>query len=309
MAASAPFAPFADRLSRFLFERAAVHGALVSVDDACREILGQHPYPPALRRALAELIAASTLLASTLKFKGTLAVQLQGSGPVRLLVVECDAKLNLRATAQWRDEAERLPADAPLSVLAGDSAHSRLAITLDPKDGGPLSQGIVALEASSIATLIDHYLATSEQIDSRMVLAADGMRVRGLLVQRLPSAGPDDDITWQRAVGQVAQLEPSALLRAGTAEELLAARFRDDDVRVFAPRAVRFRCNCSHERVANALRMLGRNEIEGILAEQGMVGVTCEFCNRGYHFVAADARALFARPDAGGDGPPDALRH
>jgi len=301
-------APFADTLSRFLFERAAVHGALVSVDDACREILGQHPYPPALRRALAELLAASALLASTLKFRGTLAVQMQGAGPVRLLVVECDAKLNLRAMAQWRDDAERLPADAPLSVLAGDPAGSRLAITLDPKDGGPLSQGIVALEASSIATLIDHYLATSEQIDSRMVLAADGARVRGMLVQRLPSAGPDDDVTWQRAVGRMAQLGPSALLEAAAPEALLAAHFREDDIRVFAPRSLRFRCNCSHERVADALRMLGRNEIESILAEQGMVGVTCEFCNRGYQFVAADARALFARPDRGSDGP-DAVRH
>jgi molecular chaperone Hsp33 len=304
-----PTQPFADTLSRFLFERAAVHGALVSVDDACRAILGQHPYPPALRGALAELVAASALLASTLKFKGTLAVQMQGSGPVRLLVVECDAKLNLRATAQWRDGAERLPADAPLSVLAGDPGRSRLAITLDPKDGGPVSQGIVALEASSIAALIDHYLATSEQIDSRMLLAADGARVRGLLIQRLPSAGPDDDIAWRRAVDGLAQLEPAALLQADAAEELLAARFPDDDLRVFAPRAVRFRCNCSHERVANALRMLGRNEIESILAEQGMVGVTCEFCNRGYQFVAADARALFAPPAAGADGAPTAVRH
>ena len=112
---------FADNVTRFLFERAAVRGALVSLDDACREILDQHPYPPALRRVLAELLAAAALLASTLSFKGTLIVQLQGKGPVGLLVVECTADLGLRATAQWRDAAA-LPADAPLFALAGDPA-------------------------------------------------------------------------------------------------------------------------------------------------------------------------------------------
>ena len=302
-------APFADSLSRFLFEHAAVHGALVSLDDACREILGQHPYPPALRRVLAELLAASALLASTLKFKGTLIVQMQGAGPVRLLVVECDAGLNLRATAQWRDDTDALPADTPLSVLAGDPARSRLAITLDPRDGSPLSQSIVALEASSIATLIEHYLRTSEQIDSRMVLAVDGTRVRGILLQRLPSAGPDDEAAWQRALKRVEQLSGDDLLAAPAVEALLAARFHDDDVRVFAPRAARFRCECSDERVANALRMLGRSEVESILAEQGMVGVTCEFCNRSYRFAEADALALFTRHEPHIDAPPDAIRH
>lgn len=304
-----PSPAFADALSRFLFERAAVRGALVSLDDTCREILGQHPYPPALRRALAELLAAAALLASALRFKGALIVQMQGVGPVRLLVVECDAGLGLRATAQWRDDAEALAADTPLSVLAGDPARSRLAITLDFKDGSPLSQGIVALEASSIAKLIEHYLTTSEQIDSRMVLATDGARVRGILLQRLPGAGPDDEAAWQRAVRQVELLDGTDLLGASGAEALLGARFDEDDVRVFAPRPARFRCDCSDERVANALRMLGRGEVESILAEQGMVGVTCEFCNRSYRFVPADALALFAREEPRIDTPPDNVRH
>ncbi|MEP7184121.1 MAG: Hsp33 family molecular chaperone HslO [Betaproteobacteria bacterium] len=292
-------ASFADTLSRFVFERAAVRGALVSLDDACREILGCHPYPPALARALAELLAAATLLASTLKFKGALILQLQGAGPVRLLVVECDAGLDLRATAQWSGEAETLPADAPLAALAGDPAKSRLAITLDPKDGGPIYQGIVALEAASIATLIEHYLTTSEQIDSRMVLATADGRVRGLLLQRLPGATADDDAMWERATAATEALAAADLFAAGDAASLLRGRFPDDDLRLFAPRRARFHCGCSDDRVAGALRMLGRTEIESILAEQGLVAVTCEFCNRHYTFVADEARALFdARPDA-----------
>jgi len=293
---------FADTVTRFLFERAAVRGALVSLDDACQEILGQHPYPPALRRALAELLAASALLASTLHFKGTLIVQLQGMGPVRLLVVECTADLGLRATAQWRDAAAFLPEDAPLRELAGDPETSRLAIMLDPKDGGPVYQGIVALEAASIAALIEHYLSTSEQIDSRLTLATDGQRARGMLLQRMPSAGPDDDATWRDAASGVA-IDTTDLLGASSVEALLAARFPNDDIRVRKPRPARFHCDCSSDRVGNALRILGRPEIESILAEQGTIGVTCEFCNRGYRFDAADALALFTTGSAAGEAP------
>ncbi len=248
------------------------------------------------------MLAAAALLASTLKFKGALVVQLQGDGPVRLLVVECDANLELRATAQWNADAERLPADAPLSALAGDPAASRLAITLDPKDGGPIYQGIVALDASSIATLIEHYLTTSEQIDSRMVLAASGTRVRGMLLQRLPDAGVEDEQIWRQAAGASGRAaDPGRCSRLPESTRSCSACFSDDDVRLFAPRAPAFACSCSAERVANTLRMLGRAEVESILAEQGLIGVTCEFCNRRYTFVADDARALFA---AGGAATP-----
>jgi molecular chaperone Hsp33 len=302
-------APFADALSRFVFERAAVRGELVSLDETCRQILGCHPYPPALARALSELLAASALLASTLKFKGALVVQLQGSGPVRLLVVECDANLDLRATAEWSGDADALPADAPLALLAGDIAKSRLAITLDPKDGGPIYQGIVALEATSVATLIEHYLSTSEQIDSRMLLASENGRVRGLLLQRLPGATSADDATWKRATTDFERIGTDELLATGSAKSLLAGHFPDDDLRLFPSRVARFHCNCSLERVASVLRMLGRTEVESILADQGLVGVTCEFCNRAYTFVADEARALFERRDTAADAPPESLKH
>jgi molecular chaperone Hsp33 len=307
-----PTSPLADALARFVFEHSAVRGALVSLDGACREILDCHPYPPALKRVLSELLAAAALLASTLKFKGSLIVQLQGDGPVRLLVVECDATLSLRATAQWQDAAATLPEATTLAELAGGTGHGRLAITLDPKDGGPLYQGIVALEANSIAKLVEHYLTTSEQIDSRMAIATDGARVRGLLLQRLPGATSADDLMWARAAAVVETLPSAALLARSSASGLLQAHFPRDDVRVFAPRDARFACSCSEERVANALRTIGRAEIESILAEQGLVGVTCEFCNRQYTFVAEDARALFAADRGGTTRPgaaPDPVRH
>lgn len=287
-----------DALARFVFEHSAVRGALVSLDDACRDILRCHAYPPALARVLAELLAATALLASTLKFKGALAVQLQGDGPVRLLVVECTADLTLRATAQWNRTAETLPPDASLAALAGGPAHARLAISLDPKDGTPIHQGIVALEATSIALLIEHYLTKSEQIDSALVLATAGGRARGLLLQRLPGAGADDDATWTRVAAIARCTPPAGLFVAGGADAVLQGRFPDDDLRLFGSRPARFACSCSEERVANALRMIGRVEVESILDEQGQVGVTCEFCNRSYAFAAEDARALFDAPAA-----------
>jgi molecular chaperone Hsp33 len=283
----------ADALARFVFEGAAVRGALVSVDAAGREILACHAYPAPVSRVLAELLAAAALLASTLKFRGSLIIQLQGVGPVRMLVVECDATLALRATAQWTDDAAALDPRASLATLAGDPANARLTITLDPRDGGPLYQGIVGLEAASVATLIEHYLTSSEQIESRLRLAVGGGVARGLLLQRMPSAGPVDDAAWSRGAQAVARLDDDELLASADAATLLSGPLRELDVRLFDPRPVRFACSCSRERIAGALRMLGRTEVESILAEQGLIGATCEFCNRRYTFVAADARALF----------------
>jgi molecular chaperone Hsp33 len=290
--------PARDAITRFVFELAPVRGAWVTLDATSRAILDCHPYPPALRRVLAELLAASTLLASTLKLEGSLIVQLQGSGPVKLLVVECNDALELRATAQW--DAHRTAAfgqHATLAELAGGATQGRLVITLDSKGNGTLYQGIVALETTSIASLFEHYLATSEQLASRLVLATDAGRAAGLLLQRLPGAGtagesaPDD--TWTRADGRMSQLDPVMLLGPGSAQSLLAQAFPHDDVRMFERKPVAFRCSCSRERVERALRIAGLAEIESILAERGDVEVTCEFCNCSYVFAPVEARAVF----------------
>jgi molecular chaperone Hsp33 len=283
--------PVADSLTRFVFERAALRGAVVGLDAAYRECVGHHDYPPRLARLIGETMAAVCLLANSLKFNGSLMLQLQGSGSLRLLVVECDAALSLRATAQWNGEiGER----ATLGELAGDPSTSRMVLTLDPKDGGPLYQGIVALEGGSVASLFEHYLEVSEQIASRLWLDATAESVRGLLLQRMPGSAAADAATWARAVSAVDDAaEPFA---SSDAHALLEALFRDDDVRAFRPRTPRFGCSCTRERVAGALKMLGRAEVESILAELGSVGVNCEFCNRRYDFDADEARALFAAP-------------
>jgi molecular chaperone Hsp33 len=284
---------FEDNLTRFVFERAAVRGAIVSLDAAYRDILACHPYPAALQRVLGETLAAVCLLANSLKFDGSLILQFHGSATLRLLVVECSAALELRATAQWEGEVGD---DARLADLAGGGRGSRMVLTLDPKDGSPLYQGVVTLEGDSTAALFEHYLATSEQIESRLWLRADSTRVRGLLLQRMPGSDQADSETWRRAAHAFDGADP--LLVATDAHEALAALFPADDVRAFRPRGPRFHCSCTRERVAAALRLLGSAEVESILAERGSVAVDCEFCNRRYPFEADEARALFAAPDA-----------
>jgi molecular chaperone Hsp33 len=278
-----------DTLTPFVFESAAVRGAYVSLPATVRQVLACHPYPPAVARVLGELLGACALLASTIKFEGSLIAQLSGDGPVRLLVVECSHTLGMRAMAQWDDaRTAALGADASLSDLAGGAEHGRFVLTIDPKGAGSMYQGIVALESRSVAGLIEHYLATSEQLQSRIVLDPGGA---GFIVQRLPGSGEGDDATWQRVIATVGARDADDLLHADGAHQAIAAAFPEDDVRAFKARAVTFACSCSRERVARALRIAGAAEVESILVERGSVEVTCEFCNRRYTFTPAEARA------------------
>ena len=244
---------------------------------------------------LAELLAAAALLASTLKFNGSLIMQLQGDGPVRLLVVECTEALDLRATAQWDEHRTvalgdqalaRRPRRRPRAGAARDDARSQGCRHSSTRASS-------TLESGSVATLIEHYLATSEQLASRLALAVDGAAVAGLIVQRLPGATDADDATWHRVRARFGDASTPTLV-TGSAEERLQAWFPHDDLRLFAARPARSRCSCSPERVAKALCIAGAAEVESILDERGEVEVTCEFCNRRYTFAPEAARALFA---------------
>jgi len=287
-----------DALTPFVFEHTAIRGGVVALADTSRAILAAHDYPPAIARALAELLAAAALLAATLKLDGSLIVQLRGDGPLSLLVVECDGTLGLRATAQWSaDLVAALGPDADLVALAGGASQARLAITLDPRGAGTLYQGIVALQGTSIAASIEHYLATSEQLASRLLLRFDDGAAHGLLVQRLPGSSAADDETWTAVGGRMSAAGAADALGHGDAPDVLRRLFPTHDVRVFRSRPARFACRCSRERAENALRIAGLGEVEAALAADGRVEVTCEYCGRRYRFEPAAARALF-------DGPP-----
>ena len=277
-----------DGLRRFLFEFAPIRGEIVRLDSTWRSVIERHDYPPVLRDLMGELCAAAVLLAATLKLKGSMVLQIHGKGAVKLLVVECSGDLELRATAKWDGEL----AQGTLQDLVGDDG--RFVITLDPKDGNQAYQGIVALEGESIAEILQNYMTRSEQLETRLWLAADGKSATGMLLQKLPEQGESaDDDAWGRATQIADTLKPEELLNI-SAGELVHLLYHEEDIRLFDAQDVVFRCTCSRENVGRMLRMLGREEVDSILAERGDIEVHCEFCNQRYVFDRVDADAVFA---------------
>jgi molecular chaperone Hsp33 len=279
--------PIHDNLQRFIFENAPIRGEIVHLDATWQAVLERRQYPPRVREVLGELMAAAVLLTSTLKFDGRLIMQIQGKGPVNLLVVECTSDRTMRAIAQWQGE---IP-DAPLAALVGDG---RLAVTIDPLKGKERYQAIVALEGLTVAEAFENYFARSEQLATRLWLASDPQQAAGMLLQRLPEAEQsDDDDAWMRAVHLGSTITREELL-ALPVREIVHRLYHEEDIRLFARMPVSFRCSCSRERVEAVLRMLGRDEIHSILDEQGSVRVDCEFCGNCYEFDRIDAEQLFA---------------
>jgi molecular chaperone Hsp33 len=275
-----------DCLQRFVFDGAPVRGEIVHLDATWRTVLERHEYPLPLRDVLGELMAAAALLSSTIKFTGSLILQVQGSGPVKLLVVECTSDQTMRATAKW---------DGPLQGgdFRGLVGSGRFVITIAPEDAKQTYQGIVSLEGGDVAGALEHYMATSEQLETRLWLAADGEHAAGMLLQRLPGSGESDAETWNRAI-QLTQTVSSHELLELPAREVIHRLYHQEDIRLFEARVMSFRCSCSRERVVNMLRLLGRDEVMSILQERGSLEVNCEFCNRHYCFDPVDAEQIFA---------------
>ncbi len=274
-----------DQLQRFLFEDTPVRGEFVRLAATWQAVLEHHHYPPPLRTLLGELMAAGALLAATLKFDGLLSLQLQGNGPVKLIVVECTREHTMRATAKWQGGI----ADGGLRDLLGEG---RFVVNLMPGSGQPGYQGVVGLEGDTVAAALEHYMATSEQIPTRLWLASDEQHAAGLLLQKLPEQAGRDGDAWPRAGHLAATVTAQELLQLD-ARRLLHRLFHEEDLRVFDAKPVSFRCSCTRERVIDMLRMLGRDEVRAVIAERGEVEVHCEFCNRRYAFDAVDSGQIF----------------
>ncbi len=274
-----------DSLQRFLFEHAPIRGEIVHLDATWQAVLERREYPARVRDILGELMAASALLTSTIKFDGRLIMQLQGKGPINLLVVECTSDRTMRAVAQWKGE---IP-DAPLSELVGDG---RLIVTIDTDNAKDRYQAVVNVEGLTVAAAFENYFTRSEQLDTRLWLASDTHQAAGMLLQRMPDSLLTDDDAWQRAVHLGSTITRQELL-ALPVQEIIHRLYHEEDIRLFARMPVSFRCSCSRERVERVLRMLGHEEIRSILTEQGSVHVDCEFCGNGYTFDQIDAEQIF----------------
>jgi molecular chaperone Hsp33 len=285
-----------DCLHRFLF---------VHLDASWRALLEHRDYPPAIRDTLGEAVAASVLLAATLKFDGTLSLQLQGQGPMHLMLAQCSSELGVRAVARYREAHE----GRDLAALSGEG---KLTVTLENDDLSQRYQGVVPLSGERLADCLREYFEASEQLPTRLWLHATEKGASGLLLQRL-----SDDSVQARTRGSAVELpEPDEIedawrrvqflgdtlrgeeLQGLSDREILRRLFHEDDVRLFESTPVFFRCRCSRERVIGMLRGLGADEIRSLLAERGEVEVRCDFCNRAYRFDPVDVEQLFAAAPA-----------
>ena len=309
-------------LHKFIFDGLPVRGMLVRLDDAWCEILKRREaaggYPPEVLQLLGEMTAAAALMQSNIKFNGALVLQIFGDGPVKLAVAEVQPDLSLRATATLTPAgAGGVQAGASLSEMVNLNNLGRCAITLDPKDrlpGQQPYQGVVPLfgdqheKLEKLSEVLEHYMLQSEQLDTKLVLAANGEVAAGLLIQRLPVKGQgnlegqidfsanEDEIGLNEHYNRIALL--ASTLKAEElltldADTILRRLFWEEQITRFEPDTPSFACSCSRERVGNMLRGLGVAEIDSILAERGDVNVGCEFCGAQYDFDPVDAAQLF----------------
>lgn len=280
-----------DVLLRFLLGRSGVRGVMVSLDEAWAQVCARESYPEALRHMLGETLAAAALFTGHVKVEGRLSIQLKGQGALRTLFAECTHQGTVRGIALWN---EPLPEPLDLSHLGEGSL---LAITIEkpahPGGEAPRYQGLVGLEGSALAGAFEAYFSQSEQLPTRMILAANGGRARGLMLQVLPGADADDD-AWPRAQALFETLGSAELL--DTDPELLLYRlFHDEAPTLLSRRDLAFGCTCSRERVGGMLLALGHDEaVAAIDPELDAVGVQCEFCGQRYRFDAVDLELLFA---------------
>jgi len=316
-------------LHKFIFEGLPVRGMLVRLTDAWTELLERREsaggYPGPVRDLLGEMAAAGVLMQANIKFDGALVLQVHGDGPVRLAVCEVQPDLALRATATVAGEVPAVDPGQGLEALVNVGGRGRCAITLDPKErlpGQQPYQGAVQRHGDrreplqQLSQVLEHYMLQSEQLDTKLVLAADGRAAAGLLIQRLPVEGEgnlggarnEDDIGLSEGYNRIAMLAATLTreeLLTLSPERLLHRLFWEEDVRRFEPlrgeRAPRFACRCSRGRVAGMLQSLGREEIDGLIAERGAAEVGCEFCGAQYRFDAVDVGEVFTAPR---DQPP-----
>ena len=316
-------------LHKFIFDGLPVRGQLVRLTDAWQEVLRRRAantqtgaYPPPVAELLGEMVAASMLMQGNIKFDGALVMQIFGDGPVKVAVAEVQTDLRLRATASVVGQVD---AGARLPDMVNRQGKGRCAITLDPsarRVGMQPYQGVVPLcdehgrNLQTVAEMIEHYMRQSEQLDTTLILAADEQVACGLLIQRLPVQGEsnlsqssvarEDDFSGQGGEGVEDDYARIALLARSLkreelleldADTILRRLYWEENVLRFPAQAgaqgPRFACSCSRERVAAMLRGLGQEEADSIIAEQGRIEVSCDFCGQQECFDAVDAARLF----------------
>ncbi|MGY6027500.1 Hsp33 family molecular chaperone HslO [Phytobacter sp. AG2a] len=272
-----------DQLHRYLFENYAVRGELVTVSETWKQMLENHNYPLPVKTILGELLVATSLLTATLKFAGDITVQLQGDGPMSLAVINGNNRQQMRGVARVQGE---IPEGADLKTLVG---NGYLVITITPEEGERY-QGVVGLEGDTLAACLEDYFLRSEQLPTRLFIrtgeVAGTPAAGGMLLQVLP-AQETQAADFEHLSILTETIKADELLTLA-AEDVLHRLYHEEEVRLYDPQDVEFKCTCSRERCADALRTLPDNEVDSIIAEEGEIDMNCDYCGSHYLFNAMD---------------------
>ena len=273
--------PQHDQLHRYLFENFAVRGELVTVSETLQQILENHDYPQPVKNVLAELLVATSLLTATLKFDGDITVQLQGDGPMNLAVINGNNNQQMRGVARVQGE---IPENADLKTLVG---NGYVVITITPSEGERY-QGVVGLDGYTLAASLEDYCMRSEHLPTLQKISTgdvDGKPAAGgMLLQVMPAQNAQqDDFDHLATLTETIKTEELLTLPAN---EVLWRLYHEEEVTVYDPQDVEFKCTCSRERCADALKTLPDEEVDSILAEDGEIDMHCDYCGNHYLFNA-----------------------
>ncbi len=286
-----------DSLHRFHLENLHVRGEWVSLDSSWREILSNAEYPEPVKQVLGEALVAISLLAESLKFDGSLILQIRGTLPVSTLVVQATSNGAIRGMANWHGE---IPEDIKFQDLfiAENQSLATMVISVEPNAAqGERYQSLVALEGESLAESFTQYFAQSEQLKTRLWLAVDDTRATGLMLQCLPSESSEiQNEGWNHATILADTITKEELLNLNS-QTLLHRLYHEEELRIYEDKDIHFECNCSNEKIENTIRSIGEEEANAIIAEQGQITIDCDFCNTQYKLDSIDVKRLFVEAD------------
>lgn len=274
-----------DQIQRVLFEDADIRSVITGLQESYQQALERHQYPEQIRNILGQMMAAVSLLSATLKFDGRLMLQAQSENQVRTLMAECNHQQDLRAIARFEGE---LPEYSSFrEMLSG----GQLVITIEPNKGQRY-QGVVPLEGEHLHQCLEAYFERSEQLPTQIHLAADATNAAGFLLQVMPAKG-DSAADWQHFSQLGSTLTDDELLTLEN-ETLLYRLFHEENCRLYEPDPIQFNCDCSRKRTIDALRYMTQDELEEIVREEGLIEVSCQFCNELYQFDQTDITMMFS---------------
>lgn len=278
----------ADTLQRFIFEHANIRGEIVHIEKTFQDIMNQRPYPPMIKNLLGEAIVSCLLLASSIKFEGSLNLQFQGDERLSLLLVQCDHHLNIRGYARFKEDLEIV--DYATAFLKG-----QMVITINQYNQTQAYQSSVPIQATSMSENLMAYFAQSEQVATRVWLAVNDDMAAGMLLQLMP----DQDTAqreqfWEYAVQLGQTVTENELLNLNN-ETLLYRLYNETDVRVFESRPTQFQCRCNLEKMKQVITIIGEAETQDVLKKEGVIDITCDFCNQKYTFDSIDVAMVFRK--------------